>query len=203
MKERRRLRPVRPLQPRDERPEHNPYRSSTRCCAPRFFSQTADRYTRGRRGDRPRPPHRSARWPVRPGHLPQPRLPYFEPGLQETVGAQLAHALRPAGALVLGAHDQLPAPLRGFAPWDGRRGIYRRQLLPLETSAFRSANRPVARCQQSCRPSAAHSAPSGTLARTDRLKLCAATAFASGLRCNVRANGFQRVWPHPRRLPAH
>ena len=110
MKERRRLRPVRPLQPRDERPEHNPYRSSTRCCAPRFFSQTADRYTRGVAVIARRPPHRSARWPVRPGHVPQPRLPYFEPGLQETVGAQLAHALRPAGALVLGAHDQLPRP---------------------------------------------------------------------------------------------
>jgi len=57
---------------------------------------------------------------------------YFEPGLQETVGAQLAHALRPAGALVLGAHEQLPARLRGFAPWDARRGIYRRLPLPLE-----------------------------------------------------------------------
>jgi chemotaxis protein methyltransferase CheR len=58
---------------------------------------------------------------------------YFEPGLQETVGAQLARSLRPAGALVLGAHEQLPAGLRGFAPWDGRQDIYRRLPIRPET----------------------------------------------------------------------
>jgi chemotaxis protein methyltransferase CheR len=57
---------------------------------------------------------------------------YFQPGLQETIGAQLAHALCAAGALVLGAHEQIPARLSGFAPWDARRCIYRRLPLPLE-----------------------------------------------------------------------
>jgi len=33
---------------------------------------------------------------------------------------------RRRGDMVLGAHEQLPACLGGFAPWDARRGLYRR-----------------------------------------------------------------------------
>lgn len=202
MKERRRLRPVRPLQPRDERPEHNPYRSSTRCCAPRFFSQTADRYTRGvaviADDIRTDPPDG-------PFDLVMCRnlvFPYFEPGLQETVGAQLAHALRPAGALVLGAHDQLPRPAQRVCAL-GRPPRHlsppappARDLgVPLREPAWLGSSNRVDRLLHcgTVRNPCSHRPP----------EACAAAAFATGLRCNVRANGFQGVWPHPRRLPAH
>jgi chemotaxis protein methyltransferase CheR len=58
---------------------------------------------------------------------------YFEPGRQETIGRQLASSLRPAGALVLGAHERLPAGLGGLVPWDARHDIYRRVAIPRET----------------------------------------------------------------------
>jgi len=50
---------------------------------------------------------------------------YFEQALQRAIGERLARSLQPGGALVLGAHEQLPAGIGGFAPWDDRRGIYR------------------------------------------------------------------------------
>jgi chemotaxis protein methyltransferase CheR len=50
---------------------------------------------------------------------------YFEPALQRTIGTQLASSLRPAGTLVLGAHERLPVGLRGFELSDGGRKVYR------------------------------------------------------------------------------
>jgi chemotaxis methyl-accepting protein methylase len=50
---------------------------------------------------------------------------YFEQALQRTIGELLASSLQPGGALVLGALEQLPADLGGFAPWGARHGIYR------------------------------------------------------------------------------
>jgi chemotaxis methyl-accepting protein methylase len=39
----------------------------------------------------------------------------------------LAHALRPGGALVIGAHESLPANGAGrFRPWPSARCVYRR-----------------------------------------------------------------------------
>jgi len=58
---------------------------------------------------------------------------YFESGLQETIGGRLASWLRPAGALVLGAHEQLPADLPEFGPWDGHHDVYRRLPIPAES----------------------------------------------------------------------
>jgi chemotaxis protein methyltransferase CheR len=48
----------------------------------------------------------------------------------DEVGARLAlqriaSRLRPGGALAIGIHEHLPAPAEGFAPWPGRRALYR------------------------------------------------------------------------------
>jgi chemotaxis protein methyltransferase CheR len=51
---------------------------------------------------------------------------YFDTGLQRRIGGLLANALRAGGALVVGAHEQLPAGVWGFEPWAGHRTIYRR-----------------------------------------------------------------------------
>ncbi len=44
---------------------------------------------------------------------------YFDEELQREVAATLAAALRPGGALVLGAHERLPEGAAGFEPWPG------------------------------------------------------------------------------------
>jgi chemotaxis protein methyltransferase CheR len=50
---------------------------------------------------------------------------YFDAATQATLMPRLAQRLHPGGALVIGAHEQLPAPAAGFAPWDGPKEIYR------------------------------------------------------------------------------
>ena len=50
---------------------------------------------------------------------------YFEPELQREVCALLARCVRPAGALVVGAHETLPEGAEGFARWSERHGVYR------------------------------------------------------------------------------
>jgi chemotaxis protein methyltransferase CheR len=50
---------------------------------------------------------------------------YFEPELQLAVGRAIADSLRPAGALVIGAHESLPAGLDGLEPWSESEGVYR------------------------------------------------------------------------------
>jgi chemotaxis protein methyltransferase CheR len=54
---------------------------------------------------------------------------YFDMGMQHEVGVRVAQALRLGGALVLGAHEDLPATLRGFEAWDAGRRIYRRTVV--------------------------------------------------------------------------
>ena len=39
---------------------------------------------------------------------------------------RIADRLQPGGALVIGMHEQLPAPAEGFEPWPGCRAVYRR-----------------------------------------------------------------------------
>jgi chemotaxis protein methyltransferase CheR len=56
---------------------------------------------------------------------------YFHEAIQRKISVWLADSLRPGGALVLGAHEQLPAELVGFDPWDIVRRVYRR--LPQST----------------------------------------------------------------------
>jgi chemotaxis protein methyltransferase CheR len=56
---------------------------------------------------------------------------YFEPRLQRTTGARIAKSLRPGGALVLGAHEELPEEPGGFEPWNAVRGVYRRLPAPM------------------------------------------------------------------------
>jgi len=51
---------------------------------------------------------------------------YFDEDLQHETAECLANALRPGGALVLGAHEQLPQELPGVEPWDSARRVYRR-----------------------------------------------------------------------------
>jgi chemotaxis protein methyltransferase CheR len=51
---------------------------------------------------------------------------YFELELQRVVASHLARALRPGGALVLGAHETLPAGICQFEPWSVSERIYRR-----------------------------------------------------------------------------
>jgi chemotaxis protein methyltransferase CheR len=50
---------------------------------------------------------------------------YFGPDAQRAVLANLAAALRPGGALVLGLHEMLPDPAPGFTPWPGARAVHR------------------------------------------------------------------------------
>lgn len=51
---------------------------------------------------------------------------YFAPDLQREVCERLATALRAGGALVLGAHEDLPKGERGFEEWAPGSRIYRR-----------------------------------------------------------------------------
>jgi chemotaxis protein methyltransferase CheR len=51
---------------------------------------------------------------------------YFDEDVQHETAVWLVNALRPGGALVLGAHEQLPEELLGVEPWDADRGVYRR-----------------------------------------------------------------------------
>lgn len=51
---------------------------------------------------------------------------YYESSLQLEVARRLAAVLRPGGALVLGAHEQLPEGVADFEPWL-HRTIYRRR----------------------------------------------------------------------------
>jgi len=53
---------------------------------------------------------------------------YFDLDLQHQIGAWLARALRPGGALVLGAHEQLPEDLAGLEAWHAARRVYRRMV---------------------------------------------------------------------------
>ena len=55
---------------------------------------------------------------------------YFDPDLQRAVGDRLAGCLHPGGALVLGAHESMPAGVRGLAPWSERFRVYRKCGLP-------------------------------------------------------------------------
>jgi chemotaxis protein methyltransferase CheR len=50
---------------------------------------------------------------------------YFDEELQHEVCDVLAGCLRPGGALVVGAHETLPASA-GFEPWSARLGVHRR-----------------------------------------------------------------------------
>jgi chemotaxis protein methyltransferase CheR len=51
---------------------------------------------------------------------------YFDLELQHDTASRLARALRPGGALVLGAHETLPAGVCQFKPWSVNERIYRR-----------------------------------------------------------------------------
>jgi chemotaxis protein methyltransferase CheR len=51
---------------------------------------------------------------------------YFELELQRAIASRLARALRPGGALVLGAHEALPAGVCQFEPWSVSEPIYSR-----------------------------------------------------------------------------
>ncbi len=51
---------------------------------------------------------------------------YYALDLQREILERLAQRLRPAGALVIGAHECLPDGACGFKPWAGCRAIYRR-----------------------------------------------------------------------------
>jgi chemotaxis protein methyltransferase CheR len=51
---------------------------------------------------------------------------YFDLGSQRATAARLTGALRAGGALVLGAHEALPADVDGLEPWVAGARIYRR-----------------------------------------------------------------------------
>ncbi|HUP33220.1 MAG TPA: CheR family methyltransferase [Gaiellaceae bacterium] len=51
---------------------------------------------------------------------------YFDLDLQRQIAAQLAGCVRRGGALVLGAHETLPAGAQGFAPWSAALPVFRR-----------------------------------------------------------------------------
>jgi chemotaxis protein methyltransferase CheR len=50
---------------------------------------------------------------------------YFDDERQLEVGRRLADSLRAGGALVVGAHEELPDGLTGFEPWPAARSVYR------------------------------------------------------------------------------
>jgi chemotaxis protein methyltransferase CheR len=56
---------------------------------------------------------------------------YFDLDTQRAIATVIADSLRVGGALVLGAHEELPADLGRFEPWDSAHRVYRR----LPTSA--------------------------------------------------------------------
>jgi len=88
----------------------------------------------------PRHPHRAARRPFDMILCRNLVFTYFDGEHQLTVGAGLADRLGPGGALVLGAHEQLPVDLRCLEPWDAARGVYRR---PPDPTGDRAAASPV------------------------------------------------------------
>ena len=51
---------------------------------------------------------------------------YFDDATQKNVAARIAGALCPGGALVLGAHENLPDAPAAFAPWPGVSHVWRR-----------------------------------------------------------------------------
>jgi chemotaxis protein methyltransferase CheR len=51
---------------------------------------------------------------------------YFDADGARRALERIADRLRPGGALVIGMHEQLPAPAEGFEPWPGCRAVYRR-----------------------------------------------------------------------------
>lgn len=53
---------------------------------------------------------------------------YFEPALQQEVLARISERLLPNGAFVTGIHESLPTGYRGFKPWPGGQGIYRKEV---------------------------------------------------------------------------
>jgi len=50
---------------------------------------------------------------------------YFDLHVQRAIAARIADSLRPGGALILGAHEQLGADLGRFEPWGAHHGVYR------------------------------------------------------------------------------
>jgi chemotaxis protein methyltransferase CheR len=50
---------------------------------------------------------------------------YFAEQLQREIGRHLTQALRPGGALVVGAREALPDGLEGLEPWPAVRSVYR------------------------------------------------------------------------------
>jgi chemotaxis protein methyltransferase CheR len=52
---------------------------------------------------------------------------YFAAECQSAVVRQLTRALAPAGALVIGLHESLPAPAPGLKPWPGVRDAFRHE----------------------------------------------------------------------------
>jgi chemotaxis protein methyltransferase CheR len=52
---------------------------------------------------------------------------YFGPESAHRALARIASVLRPGGALVIGAHERLPADAAGFAAWPECRAVYRRE----------------------------------------------------------------------------
>lgn len=58
---------------------------------------------------------------------------YFDAEGARRALERIASRLRPGGALVIGLHENLPAPAAGFEPWPGCRAVFRRG--PLSTSS--------------------------------------------------------------------
>jgi chemotaxis protein methyltransferase CheR len=58
---------------------------------------------------------------------------YFDAAGARRALERIASRLRAGGALVIGLHEQLPAPAAGFEPWPGCRAVFRRS--PLSTSS--------------------------------------------------------------------
>ena len=50
---------------------------------------------------------------------------YFDQELQREILQQLTQRLHAGGALVIGAHERLPADTTGLNAWSKRHGIYR------------------------------------------------------------------------------
>ena len=50
---------------------------------------------------------------------------YFSTDLQQRLAAGLRERLRAGGALLIGAHESLPAAAKGLTPWDGCPGLFR------------------------------------------------------------------------------
>jgi len=68
---------------------------------------------------------------------------YFGPELQAQTASLLSACLRPGGALVVGARERLPEGAKGFLPWSGVRGAYRRAAASGEEAPLDSHRRAV------------------------------------------------------------